>query len=273
MTDSCACVRTATVHVPGADLGVCRSGAGGRTLVCLPPGPGLGHQVARALHAVFAGMGAVAIVEYPGHGAGSPAGSRGELATRIARYVDGLADPVLVGHSWGADMALDVAALCAPAGLVLLSPPPSVHRPSTWTAGSRDLRTALRAGEAGGEWYRRYLAEYAIPLGFGGDRTPAARLLAGVPCYDEAWRALRRCGASGTLDERLTACAVPTLLVAGSGDALLDRRELAAIGALPHVRTSTVPGGHYVFVDAPGPVAAAVAGYLRDLRAVEEASR
>src|SRR5262249_22006586 len=101
------------------------------------------------------------------------------------------------------------------------------------------------------------------PLGFGRDRWRASELLDGVPSYDRAWRALRRDADPVPFPRRLADSGIPTLVIVGAEDDLVDRRELADLGRLAHVRVRQVPGGHYVFLDSPGPIAAAVEDFLR----------
>lgn len=259
----CPC---ATAGGPAADgdsgLAVCASGDGHAVdVLCLPPGPGLGHQLARALHVVLAGLGRVRIIDYPGHGTPAAARDLADVHRRVANLVT--RRTVVVGHSWGADVAASIAAETPCAALVLLAPPPPAAPSTSWTAGGRALLATLRAEPGGGTPYERYLRAHAIPNGLGGDRLRADVLLDGVPVYEEAWRVLR-----GEQDRRPLAARVRraaeigtrVVVVAGRDDPLCPDDVLGPLAADGGARVVRSEGGHYGFVDAPDAVRAAVAG-------------
>lgn len=260
----CRCAPDRDVVSAGSVI-TCDSGQGPRTLLCLPPGPGIGHQILRSLHDLFAGLARTRIVEYPLHGYGSTGvADRESLLRALAGLLDGR--QVLLGHSFGADLAVDLA-VWSPGvvGLVLLSPPKeTVHR-SGWSARSRVALSRLRAGQAGGDWHRRYLVEYALPLGLDGDVSRSAALLNGVPTYERAWRTLRGATATGRLGARVAAARIPTLIVSGRDDPLVDHAAIDDLAALPNTTTVRLTGAHFPFLDAPEGVREAVSRFLESV--------
>ncbi|HEV2889849.1 MAG TPA: alpha/beta hydrolase [Frankiaceae bacterium] len=254
---ACACAASdGPAPHEASGLALCSSGSG-TDLLCLPPGPGLGHQLARALHGVLAGVGRVTLPDYPGHGTPAPARDLADVRERVARLVTSAT--VLVGHSWGAEVAASVAAVVPCAALVLLAPPPPVEHATAWTPGGHALLAAVRA-ERTGTPYERYLRAFAIPAGLGGDRARADALLDGVPVYDDAWRALRGQSDPRPLADRVAAAralGTAVRVVAGADDPLCPEPLLDALAAAG-AEVVPAPGGHYGFVDAPAAVRSAV---------------
>jgi pimeloyl-ACP methyl ester carboxylesterase len=266
MTESCRCAAGGASIRLTPDVSACGAATGGPAVLCLPPGPGFGHQIIRSLGAALAPGLRPLLVDYPGHGgAGASLAGRDGLVGLLAEAVAAAGDPVLLGHSWGADIALSVAARRPPAALILLSPPPTVQRPAGWTAGSGVLRKAVSPGAGPDGWFRRYLLDYALPLGLDGDQARAADLLAGVPTYDRPWRALRRQADPEPVPARLARLRTPTLVLYGMDDALLAPGELAEAGELDHVRVRGLPGGHYLYLDNPDDTRTAVAGFVHEV--------
>lgn len=248
-----------------SDVITCDSGHGPHTVLCLPPGPGIGHQILRSLHDLFAGLARTRIVEYPLHGYDSTrVADRESLLRALAGLLDGR--QVLLGHSFGADLAVDLAVRSPGAvGLVLLSPPSQTANTSGWGARSSVAVSRLRAGRAGGDWYRRYLVEYALPLGLGGDTSRSAAFLNGVPTYERAWRTLRQATPAGPLGTRIAAAGIPTLILSGRDDPLVDHAAIEELATLPNTTTVWLTGAHFPFVDAPEGVRQAVSRFLESL--------
>ena len=255
----CRCVAAPAAVSTVDGVRGCSSGAG-RRILCLPPGPGFGHQLVRALHDVLAGLGEVRLVDYPGHGYGRTPAGLDELADTVAAATR--QDDILLGHSWGARIAAAVAARAPVAGLVMLSPPPATRAPRQWNADTAELRRWRRDGLDADAWYRRYLAEHALPLGFGGDRDRARALLAGVSTHEPVWRVLRGESPVFDLDAALGAVHCPVLVATGADDALGDPAAVhAAAEDRACVRHVVLPGGHYPYLDRPDAVRRAVAGF------------
>jgi pimeloyl-ACP methyl ester carboxylesterase len=268
-TSDCRC-RQRPLAAPAGGAATCDSGQGPRTLLCLPPGPGIGHQVLRSLHEIFVGLAKVRIIEYPLHGY-----ERAEVADResLLHILAGLLTgrQVVLGHSFGADLAVDLAARSSGAqGLVLLSPPAQVPSTPGWSPHNSAVASRLRTQLHTGDWYRRYLTDYALPLGFGGDISRSTDLLRGVPTFEQAWRKLRRTAAAGSLRERVAAVGIPTLILSGRDDPLVSRTEIAGLSTLPNTTTVELQGSHFPFVDAPEDVRRAVSRFLHTLSASDE---
>jgi pimeloyl-ACP methyl ester carboxylesterase len=274
-TITCPCTRPGTVVDPVSGLAECGSGTTGPDLLCLPPGPGIGHQIIRDLHRILAGLGRVRLIDYPGHGRSTPVASAEALTGRISTAVR--PDTVLIGHSWGAAVAAQVAATVRCAALVLLCPPPP--RPAIptasrrWTPAARQAVVSSRDGEPGSA-YARYLRGYAVPLGLGEDNARARLLLDGVPHFEEAWRQLR--GDSGgpspvEAAARTASHGTPVLAVLPADDQLTDRtgvRDLVAAGLAAAI---TIPGGHYCFLDAPSELRLAIRDFLHTVTVTQTA--
>ncbi len=262
--DSCRCAgRPLTIR--SGSVASCDSGSGGRLIVCLPPGPGMGHQILRSLHEAFAGLGEIRLVEYPLHGTGDlPVADRDSLVAALTELLTG--HEVLLGHSFGASLAVDIAARShLVSGLILVSPPVDGPDQRGWSAASRAAAAQLRGGRSDNGWFRRYLADYALPLGLGGDVARGSAMLRGVPTYERAWRTLRHCTATEPLGARVAAAQVPALIVSGRDDPLVDRIEVARLRELANAVTAELPGSHFPFLDARKELRAAVSRFLAAL--------
>ncbi|HEX4701041.1 MAG TPA: alpha/beta hydrolase [Pseudonocardiaceae bacterium] len=267
-TGGCGCAPGGVLTTLTAQISVCGPRTDVPAVLWLPPGPGIGHQIIRALGAALTGAVRPLLVEYPGHGAGAhPPRDREALVADLVLAAEAAGDPVLLGHSWGADLAVTVAARRPPPALVLISPPPTVTRAIGWTDGSSTVRQRVAGRTSHADWFRRYLLDYALPLGLANDRERARRLLADVPTFDLAWRMLRRTADPLPLPLRLRGLSIPTLVLYGRQDDLLDRADMAAMAELDRVTIVGVPGGHYPYLDSPVQTRAAVVDFVADVLA------
>lgn len=169
----------------------------------------------------------------------------------------GLDRPVLVGHSMGATVVLDVAARHpgVPGAIVMLDAAPIV--PATTATVAADL-TAL--AEAGGGELRASLIEHAV-AGLAGDpelQDRVRRDMTAVPDHV----ALSCIAAMGEWDGAAAAgaCTVPGVHIAAE-DPINDAAALRAMN--PLLRTGqTVGAGHFNHLEAPVQVNAMIERFL-----------
>jgi pimeloyl-ACP methyl ester carboxylesterase len=201
----------------------------------------------------------VAALDLPGHGGAPRPGRRTvrQYATAVAETVSasGLSSLVLVGHSMGGAIALELAAAGLPGlrGLVLLG-----------TSGR--LRVGQPLFEALSDDFSAATTRIS-ELSFGPGTPPALR--------QAAAEELRRCG-SMTLTGDFLACngfdrraalptlEMPTLVISGSADRMVPpRHSEATAAALPQGAFSLIEGvGHFVMQEAPALVGEQVAKFV-----------
>jgi pimeloyl-ACP methyl ester carboxylesterase len=78
---------------------------------------------------------------------------------------------------------------------------------------------------------------------------------------------LRRTADPLPLPLRLRGLSIPTLVLYGRQDDLLDPADMAAMAELDRVTIIGVPGGHYPYLDSPVQTSAAVVDFVADVLA------
>jgi pimeloyl-ACP methyl ester carboxylesterase len=206
--------------------------------------------------------------ERPHHTRWTPA-AQAELLWKAMRLI-GVRQPVLVGHSWGTLIALemairygaDVAATVLIAGYffpsaradaALASPPaiPVVGDVMRYTVSP--LIGRLTAGKL----IEKLFAPAPVPSAFSG--FPVAMALRPSQIRASAEEAGLMVGAAADLARRYTDLRVPVTIVAGRGDRIVDtsRQSQRLHATVPGSRLDIVEGaGHMVHHTAPGRVAA-----------------
>ena len=214
-------------------------------------------------------------VERPGWGTSTAAAGGFRLNARmVADWLAAHDDrpAVVVGHSWGAGVALEMA-LTHPrhvAALVLIGP---IGARSAVTRGDRVLalpllgpvlaRIGLRtvAASLPSDRLRRALAwEFeAVAVE---RRAPAAAFWASrqtARAFVIEQRAFVQ--TAGELADRLGEVRVPAVVMVGERDRIVAPVHARALaGELPHGRLVEMPGGHLLHLDDPGAVADVVRG-------------
>jgi pimeloyl-ACP methyl ester carboxylesterase len=198
-------------------------------------------------------------VDLPGSGASRDAGGPytvERFAAGVLEVIEehGLAPVVVVGHSMGAKIALQLAvdAPDAVKSLVLIAPVP------TGPAGFSEKGIAgLRAtcGDAGTT--RRWLSRL-----FAGEPDPAALQVvceAAAETPPDAGLEALESWSTTDLTDASSSLAVPAIVIAPEGDNVeMQKSKVAAL--LPNCRLVTVAGaGHYAMFEKPREIAAIVA--------------
>jgi pimeloyl-ACP methyl ester carboxylesterase len=241
------------VGVSGSDVDVLDLAGRGPALVLLHEGLGsigLWRDFPEQLH-LATGRRVVAFSRH-GHGRSAPPPRRRTPAffheEALAVLPDlltalGASDPVLVGHSDGASIALIHAAHCPVDGLVLLAP--HVFVEDVTVREIRDTRQAYLTGDL-----RQRMA--------GHHDDPDAAFWGWCDVWlDPAFR-------SWTLEDEAARLTAPTLLIQGADDPYgsleqLDRIDSRARGP---VRRLVVPGGHSPHLDQARAVVDAIGAFL-----------
>lgn len=287
-------VRQAFVRVDGARLFVAELGAG-PPLVVVHGGPDFDHAYLRPELDRLAG--AARLVYYDQRGRGrSSAGVRPTDVTLASELRDldalithlGVPAAAVLGHSWGAVLAMAYAARHSErvSHLALLNPAPASRadwvllteslereRPADDVARLAEVAAtpAYREGDAAAEadYYRAHfrmtlrrpdlLDELVGRLRrhFTADGVLAARAVE-ERLYDET------CRTDGfDLLPGLRRLAVPTLVLTGEHDLIPVETAARIAGAVPGARLAVLPGcGHFTFLERPDDVAAEVRALL-----------
>ena len=97
------------------------------------------------------------------------------------------------------------------------------------------------------------------------DRIMSHRL--GAPQEPAGWQAQAAAGTSYDGANRARSIEVPTLIVHGTADQVVDHRNAATLADLiPDSRVELVEGGHLFFWEHPEPTAILVASFLEETR-------
>jgi pimeloyl-ACP methyl ester carboxylesterase len=201
---------------------------------------------------------------------GNPYTPEAQVALTIALMdAYGMERAVLIGHSAGGSLALDVA-LAHPgrvAGLVLVSPAivrgggapawsrPLLHSPQMGRIGPLLMRQL--AGEPGEGFLR---AAYARPERLDGVDVAAYRRALGVHDWDRALWELTKASREPRSLARLPEVGVPVLVVSGEADAIVPIAESERVAAgLPNATLVRLPDcGHVAHEECPEATLAAI---------------
>jgi pimeloyl-ACP methyl ester carboxylesterase len=253
-------------------------------LVLLHGQPGLGAEWQQVVASLPAQVRALA-PDRPGHGSSRQAG--GGLAVNAATVLAeldacGIERAVLVGHSYGGGVAIDVAARApdrVEALVLLASVGPDCLNGWDWllSAPVAGLVCSLFAWKLT-PWFAR--ARLRGPIRRMGAERAARRYVNwyawGYTQWDHGplWRTflteqralMREAGQIAGLAERIS---VPVLVMADPKDTLVPFRTATALaGLLPDARLRRIEGaGHHLPLRAPAEVASEIAGFLESLDA------
>jgi pimeloyl-ACP methyl ester carboxylesterase len=230
-------------------------------------GAGMDHTVwtLQARAKAFHGMNSLAL-DLAGHGrsGGEAFATIGDWAAWLRGVLDGLdvGTCALVGHSMGALIALEAAALdrrVQRLALLGAAPKMPVHP---------DL---LRAAEENLPGAAAMIADWGIggSAKLTGGGTPGVSLVASAQALVGASRPgvlaadLAACNAYGYAEARAAAVACPALVLCGTQDRMTPARAGQKLaGLIKGARCVTVPAGHMMMLERPKPVLEALAGFL-----------
>ncbi len=270
------------VFCDGAELFVRRSGGGpdADTLLAVPTGPGLSHELLGALDVLASP--ALELVTFDQRGVGRSSGEvdplraidQGVADIATIRKVLGAKRLHLLGHGWGGLLAALSAArnpetVCS---LVLVDslPPDHSELELARTHERRRLREYQARGlvpaelplidDDPGGWL---LAR--LPIYFVDPRHPAARTLWGARLSPESAAAAGLALNAYDVRAELTRVSTPTLHVMtpvpfgyAMGEAMAN-----ALPNAPARRVRLTTAGHLPFIEAPAPFLSVLAGFLR----------
>jgi pimeloyl-ACP methyl ester carboxylesterase len=158
----------------------------------------------------------------------------------------GVPEPLLVGHSDGASIALVHAARHRVAGLALLAP--HVFLEASMVPPIRDIRRAYEEGDLRARMTRHHDDADAAFYG-----------------WCDVW--LDPAMLQWSLEPEAADVSAPTLLIQGAGDEYASLEQLDRIEARVRgpVSRLVVPGGHSPHLEQPEAVVAAIAAFARTL--------
>lgn len=219
-----------------------------RPVAVLLPGLGLSGDYLLPLARALAPVMPTYVIDLPGSG-GCP-GPAGRLHARhlgdvVARWLaaNRLAGVVLVGNSFGSEVALEAGAR-APDRVVALALGAPTPDPRARNLGVQLARLVRAAGPAPWWVVRVALRDYA--------RTGVRRLLR------EARTALRE-----PVVRRLAAASVPVLVIRGERDPVVPGAWAREAARLARGELAVIPGaGHAALASHPGAVADAIAAFV-----------
>ncbi len=261
------------ISVNGHDVYVATGGRdheAGRPLAIFLHGAGLDHTVwaLQSRWLAFHGWNVLA-VDLPGHGAsaGQPLRSVRAMAEWVVALLGavGAASATLIGHSMGALIALETAAVapgCVESLLLIGAAPSMPVHPDLLAAASANDHAAIDMVNLWGYGYR---------AGIGASRAP------GVWMVGVGERILER-AAPGVLHADLAACnayagglaaaatiGVPALIIAGEKDQMTPLKNARALAAAIAGSTLNVidGAGHMLLAECPNEILQAFKAHLR----------
>jgi pimeloyl-ACP methyl ester carboxylesterase len=177
----------------------------------------------------------------------------------------GVRDYVLVGHSMGGKVALNLAARRPPGlgGLVLVAPSPPTPEPMAAEARKR-LQRCHGNREAAEETVRRIVLRALTSEAF---ECCVSDQLASSPA---AWAWWLERGSREDLSSRIGRLLLPTLVIASASDPVLPASvaQGEVMPRLAEARLATLDGaGHLMPLEAPGEVAELIGAFVRSMRA------
>lgn len=214
----------------------------------------------------------VLAADLPGHGksAGDPPTSVEAAANFVRELMDaaGIDKAALIGHSFGALIALEAAARMPRrvSYLVLVGVAfPMKVSPVLLEASQNDPEKAIAMVNT---FSHSTLAPPPSALGpgtwlYGGSRALMRRVLASNPRVNVFYTGFKACDSYAGGDAAMAQVEAPTLFVLGQYDQMTPPKAAQSlIRGARHGQVTTVPGGHAMMLEAPDAVLAAMRSFL-----------
>jgi pimeloyl-ACP methyl ester carboxylesterase len=279
-----------TVVVPGGEIFATRRGEGeGPPTLLLHGGPGIGAEQLVSLVEELDGLIDGVLPQQRGLEPSTLAGPR-DVETHVADAIAvldhlGWERAWLVGHSWGAHLAMHIAVAHPEraAGLIgietLGAMPPDggngqlvANLVARLTTDERAKLDELIARQADGDddptlMHKMYMTLWPSYSYIHGNVLPFETLRLERPLEDEpdTMASVRAHFKAGTLERGLAGLDLPALFLHGEGDPLPASASIETAALIPGARIQLIEeAGHYPWLERPGVVRAAVEAMLRE---------
>jgi pimeloyl-ACP methyl ester carboxylesterase len=280
-----------TVAVPGGEIFATRRDSEGPPALVLHGGPGMGAENVIGLIEELDGLFETALPQQRGLTPSTLEGPR-DLETHVADQIAvldhlGWDRAWLIGHSWGAHLAMHIAVAHPErvAGLILFETLGAVpdggsaelveNLVARLTPDERSELDALMASQAAGDddpalmgkilmtlWPSySYIHGNVLPPGYLRIETP-------LPDQPDTMASVRDHFAEGTLERGLPGLDMPALLVHGEGDPMPIRATTETAALIPSAKVEIIEeAGHFPWIEQRGVVRHVIEDFLRALEA------
>jgi pimeloyl-ACP methyl ester carboxylesterase len=280
-----------TVAVPGGEIFATRRDSEGPPALVLHGGPGMGAENVIGLIEELDGLFETALPQQRGLTPSTLEGPR-DLETHVADQIAvldhlGWDRAWLIGHSWGAHLAMHIAVAHPErvAGLILFETLGAVpdggsaelveNLVARLTPDERSELDALMASQAAGDddpalmgkilmtlWPSySYIHGNVLPPGYLRIETP-------LPDQPDTMASVRDHFAEGTLERGLPGLDMPALLIHGEGDPMPIRATTETAALIPSAKVEIIEeAGHFPWIEQRGVVRHVIEDFLRALEA------
>jgi pimeloyl-ACP methyl ester carboxylesterase len=280
-----------TVAVPGGEIFATRRDSEGPPALVLHGGPGMGAENVIGLIEELDGLFETALPQQRGLTPSTLEGPR-DLETHVADQIAvldhlGWDRAWLIGHSWGAHLAMHIAVAHPErvAGLILFETLGAVpdggsaelveNLVARLTPDERSELDALMASQAAGDddpalmgkilmtlWPSySYIHGNVLPPGYLRIETP-------LPDQPDTMASVRDHFAQGTLERGLPGLDMPALLIHGEGDPMPIRATTETAALIPSAKVEIIEeAGHFPWIEQRGVVRHVIEDFLRALEA------
>ena len=281
-----------TVAVPGGEIFATRRGEGeGPPTLLLHGGPGIGAEQLVGLVEELDGLIDGVLPQQRGLEPSTLVGPR-DVGTHVADAIAvldhlGWERAWLIGHSWGAHLAMLIAVThperaVGLIGIEALGPTPPdggsaqlvENLVARLTADERAALDELMARQAAGDhdptlMHKVYMTLWPSYSHVHGNVLPPQTLRLERPLEGEpdTMASVRAQFAAGTLERGLPGLHLPALFLHGEGDPLPSSASIDAAALIPGARLQLIEeAGHFPWLERPGVVRAAVEAMLTEAR-------
>jgi pimeloyl-ACP methyl ester carboxylesterase len=280
-----------TVAVPGGEIFATRRDSDGPPALVLHGGPGMGAENVIGLIEELDGLFETALPQQRGLTPSTLEGPR-DVETHVADEIAvldhlGWDRAWLIGHSWGAHLALHIA-VAHPgrvAGLILFETLGAVpdggsaelvaNLVARLTPAERSELDALMASQAAGDGDPAHMGKILMTLWpsysyIHGNVLPPGYLRIETPLPDQpdTMASVREHFEKGTLERGLPGLDVPALLIHGEGDPMPMRATTETAALIRGAKVEIIPkAGHFPWIEQRAGVRQVIDDFLRSLAA------